>query len=324
MVVGLGTLITLIIALFTVGITDAIQVPGMDFLDVANAANIPLWVMSVLIFLAVGIPFFFVFYLGLKILVNNLKSIGNIAKFTLLGLWLIAIIGLIITGIKQATEHALDGKSASKQELYIGQQDTLKLSMVGFDRYSVYSYGNNGNFNIIEDADGRSIVSSDIRLSLRSTKDSIASIVIEKEATGSNYTLAGERAENIVYNYDFTDKHLKLDAYFTTDVANKFSEQKVRITLYLPEGMVLYPDKNVDKFKRNSKGRDNLLYVIWAYNHHVKILEDFTECLDCPELNEDPNSNESVEEVTPSDKNKPEVSIKINDEDGVNIEVNDN
>ena len=36
------------------------------------------WLISMLVFFAIGIPFFFVFYLGLKILVNNLKSIGNI------------------------------------------------------------------------------------------------------------------------------------------------------------------------------------------------------------------------------------------------------
>jgi phage shock protein PspC (stress-responsive transcriptional regulator) len=317
MFVGISTLVALIVALFTVGITDAIHFPGMDFLDVANAANIPIWLMSLLLFLAVGIPFFFVFYLGLKILVNNLKSIGNVAKFSLLGLWLMAIIGLIITGVKQATEHAFDSKVTDKNELYIKANDTLSLSMVGFDRYSDSYYRNNNDFKLVDDANGRSIVSSDIRLVVKSTKDSLASIIIEKEASGSSYAIARERAENINYNYEFSNNELKLDAYQTTDAKNKYSEQEVRIILYLPEGTILYTDQNLSKYNRYSSSYNNILHNV-EYQHYLKVLKDDVECLDCAE------EIETTEDKPSSNQDKPEVSIQINDEDGVNIEVNDN
>lgn len=317
MFVGISTLVALIVALFTVGITDAIHFPGMDFLDVANAANIPIWLMSLLLFLAVGIPFFFVFYLGLKILVNNLKSIGNVAKFSLLGLWLMAIIGLIITGVKQATEHAFDSKVTDKNELYIKANDTLSLSMVGFDRYSDSYYRNNNDFKLVDDANGRSIVSSDIRLVVKSTKDSLASIIIEKEASGSSYAIARERAENINYNYEFSNNELKLDAYQTTDAKNKYSEQEVRIILYLPEGTILYTDQNLSKYNKYSSRYNNILHNV-EYQHYLKVLKDDVECLDCAE------EIETTEDKPSSNQDKPEVSIQINDEDGVNIEVNDN
>ena len=61
------------------------HIPGLDLVDIVNAGETPIWLVSLLTLFAVGIPFFFLFYLGLKILINNLKSIGNIAKFTLLG-----------------------------------------------------------------------------------------------------------------------------------------------------------------------------------------------------------------------------------------------
>jgi len=99
-IVGASALIALIISMFSIGILDAVHIPGFDFVDAANAANTPVWLVSLLLLFAVGIPFFFVFYLGLKVLINNLKSIGNIAKFSLLGLWLISIIGLLIIGIR--------------------------------------------------------------------------------------------------------------------------------------------------------------------------------------------------------------------------------
>jgi len=178
-----------------VGVTNAVHFPPMDFLEVANAANIPMWLMSTLVFFAFSIPFFFVFYSGLKILVNNLKSIGNIAKFTLLGLWTMAIIGLVITGVKQATEHAFDAKVTAKKELNIKATDTLKISMTDFEGYDDYFYRYNNSFRIIEGDNGRNIVSKDINLLVKSTKDSMASIIIEKEASGSNFTIARERAE---------------------------------------------------------------------------------------------------------------------------------
>ena len=99
MITGASALIALIIGLFSLGVTNILHIPGLDFVEMANAGNTPIWLVSLLAFFLVGIPFFFLFYLGLKILVNNLKSIGNIAKFTLLGIWILSIIGLIIIGI---------------------------------------------------------------------------------------------------------------------------------------------------------------------------------------------------------------------------------
>ena len=95
-IIGASTLIGLFIALFSVGIIDAIHIPGLDLIGMINYTDTPVWIVSLLTFFAVGIPFFFLLYLGLKILVTNLKSIGNIAKFSLLGLWLISIITLAV------------------------------------------------------------------------------------------------------------------------------------------------------------------------------------------------------------------------------------
>ena len=324
-IVGISTLISLIVAFFTVGITDAVHFPGMDFIDAANSANIPLWLISMLIFFAIGIPFFFVFYLGLKILVNNLKSIGNIAKFTLLGIWLMAIIGLFVIGVKQATEHAFDAKFMVKEQLDVTANDTLKINMVSDNNYDGYYYRRNNNYRLVEDENGRTIISSNIRLVVRSTKDSLASMVIEKQSRGSSYDIARNRAKNINYSYALNDGKLDLSSYLTTDIENKFSEQEVMVILYVPEGTVIYADDNTYSFHRNSSYYNDILDN-GMEEQYLKIIEDGTECLDCEIEEEDENLDE-----TNSDNNqiiteeKPDVSIQINEEEeGVNIEVNDN
>ncbi|MGB1231655.1 MAG: PspC domain-containing protein [Winogradskyella sp.] len=324
-IIGISTLIALIVAFFTVGVTDAVHIPPMDFIDAANAANIPMWLMSLLLFFAIGVPFFFVFYLGLKILINNLKSIGNIAKFTLLGLWLMAIIGLVVAGVKQATEHAFDAKVTVKEQINISANDTLTIKMNNNDSfYSNYSHQRRGYESIEENENGRSIVSSDIRLIVRSTTDALAYLIIEKQANGSSYDVAKNRAEHINYAYVLENNKLQLDAFLTTDVKHKFSKQDVTVIVYLPEGSTLFADKNTYNFHRNTSYYNDILDN-GMETHYLKIIENDVECLDCTE-----EDKEEVEIInTPlikisKNENKSGVEISINEKDGVNISVNDN
>ncbi|MBT8244202.1 MAG: PspC domain-containing protein [Winogradskyella sp.] len=348
MITGISALVGLIIAFFTVGVTDAIHFPGTDFLEAANTANIPIWLMSLLLFLAVGIPFFFLFYLGLKILVNNLKSIGNPAKFTLLGLWIVSILGLGVVGIRQATEHAYDAEVIEKKEINITTNDTLSISMADFKNYnSRYNRRVNG-FRIIEDENGRSIVSSNIKLIVYSTTDSLAKVVISKEADGSSYNIAKKRAEDIDYEYSFKNNELQLNRYLSTDVKNKFSEQEIKILVYVPEGTTLFIDKNTWNYQRRYYNNYNSIIADAKSGHFLKVLKNDVECLDCPveiEKNEDDNetdstylkinsqegviikSGDSVKLKIAADgirANGSEVQVKIDDESGVEIKTNDN
>jgi hypothetical protein len=324
--VGISTLIALIVALFTVGLTNAIHFPGMDLVDASNAANLPIWLMSMLIFFAVGIPFFFVFYLGLKILVNNLKSIGNVAKFTLLGLWLMAIIGLIISGIRQATELAYDANITQVEEtINITSGDTLKLKMIGHDDYNKYMDKYYHNYKISRNENDNNIISTtDVRLIVKSTTDSLASIKVKTFAKGSSYDLARERAQNINYKYAIINNELRLDAYLITDVSNKFSDQNVEITLHMPEGAIFYADDNTHNFHQNNNYINDILKS-GMEEHYLKVIEDDVKCLDCVEAAiEETKTIETSNEKIESNEDKPNVSIQINEEDGVNIEVNDN
>ena len=281
-IVGASALIALIISMFSIGILDAVHIPGFDFVDAANAANTPIWLVSVLTFFAVGIPFFFVFYLGLKILINNLKSIGNIAKFSLLGLWLVSIIGLFVIGIRQVTEHAYEESAAiEKTTLNVTANDTLFLKMVGNDVYKRYLNKEVHGYRLANDENGQKVIyTSDVRLVVKSTQDSLASIHIEKNAEGSSFMAAKERAENINYHYALVGNELRLDAFLSTDFKNKFRDQEVDVTLYLPEGTTLYADKNTYSFHRNPSYYEDILDN-GMEEHYVKIIKDGIDCPDC-------------------------------------------
>ncbi|TNJ45831.1 PspC domain-containing protein [Tamlana fucoidanivorans] len=306
-IVGATTIIALIIGLFSLGIADIVHIPGLDMVEIANAGNTPLWLVSLLVFFTAGIPFFFLFYLGLKILINNLKSIGNIAKFTLLGLWLMSIIALIVVGIRQASEHAFEESHITKTELAITATDTLIVKMVNDDKFNRNFYRHN-NLKVAHDAEGNKLIySADIDIIVKSTTDSVASIAIEKSADGRNYERAIERAKNIDYNFSFNNNTLFLDSFFSTDPVNKFSDQDINITLYLPEDMVVFFNNNTKSFL-NYRKYDGNIVSSKTTSHYLKILENNSECLDCP------IEEKTIKVDTPG--------LKIND-DGIEIHADE-
>lgn len=304
-IIGASALIALIIALFSVGVADVIHIPGMDFIEATNAANIPIWMMSLLLLFAVGIPFFFIFYLGLKILINNLKSIGQVAKFSLLGLWLIAIIGLVVIGVKQASEYAESAIVQQTENLDITKTDTLYLSMAHNNSYSK-QFGRHSNQwkPIYDQNDKKMLYLRDIRLNLKSTNDSVASIKIDKSSRGNTYQNAKRRAENINYHYQMTGNKLELDDFLTTAFENKYRDQEIEVTLCLPEGTVLFADQNTSSFHTKYRYINDALRLInnndflttGMEGHYLQILNDEIKCLNCPEdfeINVDINDDNS-------------------------------
>ena len=273
------TLIALFIGLFTVGIFGLFDAPWTDYIEMA-AIGSPLWLISLLTFFAVGIPFFFLFILGLKILVNKLKSLGTPAKLVLLGLWLLSVIGLSVIGIQQATQRAFDGEVIITEVLPITAQDTLYLAMQSDPHYSSNIYKSDVKIKYDEN-DRKIMYSTDVRLVIKSTRDSIGKIEIVKSAEGSDSKDARTRAENINYSTKFSGNKLFLDSFLTSDLNNKYRDQDVRVILYLPIGSTLYPDKNIEDFHHSSDFYGNILNYGQEGNY-LKINDNSTTCENCP------------------------------------------
>jgi phage shock protein PspC (stress-responsive transcriptional regulator) len=321
-----ATLIGLFIGLFTVGIFGLFDAPWTDYIEMASIGA-PLWLISLLSFFAVGIPFFFLFILGLKILVNKLKSLGTPAKLVLLGLWLLSVIGLSVIGIQQATQRAFDGEVIITEVLPVTPQDTLYLAMQSNPRYSSKVYKSDVKIKYDEN-DRKIMYSTKIRLVVKSTRDSIGKIEIVKSAEGSDSRDARARAENINYNTRFADNKLFLDAFLTSELKNNYRDQDVRVTLYLPEGTTLYTDKNIADFHRSSDSYGNILKYSEEGNY-LKINENSTSCENCPINQMDSDGEDSWDEEDEFDgtidfeggDSTDHVKIRINGK-GININKN--
>ncbi len=284
MIVGAVTIISLVVSLFSLNLLDNVHLPGVNFFSIAETANVPLWLMSILVFFLVGIIAFFIFYLGLKILINNLKSIGNAAKYTLLGLWLISLVSLIILSVKFGLSFKEEGTSVKTEKLAsITANDTIRLRMNDHELFTRNRYYRNYGFDTAyDDNDNKILYSRGIRLIVRSTKDSIGKIRIERSARGSDFLDAKDRAELIQYHYELKANELLLDSYFTLPLDAIRKGQKLKVTVYLPEGSVLYADENTYHYHSNDYYYNDILEHDME-EHYLKIISSGVECLDCPE-----------------------------------------
>ena len=310
-IIGAATLIGLFIALFTVGVLDIVHIPGIDFYDMVSSTGTPVWLVSLLAFFAIGIPFFFLLYLGLKILVNNLKSIGNIAKFSLLGLWLLSIIGLTVLGIKQASAHAYTGTITVKEELYFpNNPDTLKIAMRSSELYDNQErIGINDMIIAYTESGERLLYSDDVRFDIKKSEDSLSRIRIRKDADGSSFSNARDRASRIDYTFEAENNTLWLDDYLTTAVENKVRDQEIRTTLYVPVGIVVEFDETTRRHLSRTMRYDRDLYRSDIVDYQWQMGDDGElKCLNCPE------------DLDESDENKGRIIIN---EEGLDINIKD-
>ncbi|MEM5564353.1 PspC domain-containing protein [Psychroserpens sp. AS72] len=347
MFVGAVTIISLIISLFSLSFLDRVHFPGVDFYSVTDTSGMPDWLMSLLLFFFFGIIAFFVFYLGLKILISNMKSIGKTAKYTLLGLWIISFIALSITFIKFGLSYKEEGSSIKTEKFAsITANDTLTIRMTNNDLItSSYSRRFHNFKTAYNDNDEKILFSQAIRLIVRSTKDSVAKIRIERSARGVDFDDAKNRAKSIRYNYTLANNELLLDNYLTIPLNESRKDQKITVTVYLPEGSVLYADENTYHYHSNDYYYNDILDHNME-ERHLKIISNGVECLDCPiddefrtEVNyeDDENNGLQINEngiKAKSDTNRLEIdvdgikaeseTIKVNiDDNGINITTDD-
>ncbi|RZJ69199.1 PspC domain-containing protein [Flavobacterium sp.] len=274
-----GMLILGVISLFTLGSSSLISLPWEKYAEAVNYTDVPIWAVGTLGFVVLGIPTFFLFILGLKLLVKDLKSIGNIAKYTLLALWLIAV-GIAITlGVKQATEIGYDGKKVEKHEIMIAKGDTLYVKF-RFNDYYAKDIDHRHNFVFVQDEKGRDVIySNNVHIEVLKTDEVFPYVQIEKVAHGRSLSDARKQAEKIKYHFTVDGNRLTLDNYLLTELDDKFRDQEVKIYLYVPEGMYFKPDQSMQNFDWSD---DNFFNLHWSGDYDYLVQKNKVICLNCP------------------------------------------
>ena len=312
-ITGVTVLFFLFVGIFTLGTGYWITFPWTEFVDAGNFTDYPIWVFGLLMFLGVGIPFFFLTLLGFRLLSPSMKSIGSIAKYTLLALWILAIAALISIGIQQASEVAYEGKTIQKETLNILPIDTLQIEFRYNENYT-NDLDDTNNFRFVQDASKNEVIySNNIHFEIEKTDEKAPYIQIERRARGKSFNEAKKRAEKIQFGYRLEGKKLLLDNYLLTAVSEKFRDQEVAIYLYLPEGMLFKVDKSAQQYDQSNNDFFNLHYSSDDYLY--KVNETQVKCLNCPENENEYEDVETgvTEDITDNDT-VVTTTIKVNGE----------
>ena len=193
-----------------------------------------------------------------------------------------SLIGLGIIGVRQATEKAYNGDVITETALPVRSGDTVHVAMRANNQYEAYVTRDNGVEIRYDENDQKIIYSNDIRLIVKSTTDSVAKLRIDKNAEGNSFLNAKKRAEAIVYNHSFENGTLFLDGYFLTAIENKYRDQEIEITLYLPEGTILIAQDNTYSYHRNDSRHNDILHN-GMEGKPMLIQKNKALCLNCPE-----------------------------------------
>lgn len=297
---GFTVLFFLFVGIFTLGTGYFIEFPWQEFVNAGNFTEYPIWAFGLLMFFAVGIPFFFLTLLGFRLLSPNMKSIGSIAKYTLLALWIIAIAILISIGIQQASEVAYEGKTVQKETLNILPADTLQIKF-RYNENFTNDIDDNNNFRFVQDNSKNDLLySNNIHLEIVKTDEKVPYIQIEREARGRSFQEAKKRAEKIQFGYKLEGNLLILDNYLLTNLADKFRDQEVAIYLYLPEGTLFRMDESTRHYDESDNDFFEMHFSSDDYIYKVKSTQ--VKCLNCPENeNEDDVTTGTTEEIEGND-----------------------
>jgi phage shock protein PspC (stress-responsive transcriptional regulator) len=283
--VGAAAILSLIIGGFSVGSLEFLNIDGgfISYPEFFYDATIPRWLLSISLFILVGIPFLVLLVLGLRILSSNVKQFSKATSLTLLGIWFIALLAIIFTGIEFGTTHANYGKYVEKNTLNITKKDTLVLKIQNDDSiYYQHNLRRTSERHQVAIDNKQLTYSNDIRLDVKKSNTGSAYIVVQKDSYGRNSLRARLNAEKIQYKYAIKDNQLILDAFFLSHLKNIFKEEKIDITVFIPENTPIYFDNSVKNFLSDVKNETDM-YDKEMVNHHFKMMKAVLKCTDCIE-----------------------------------------
>lgn len=300
-----------------VGSVFSAMIPN-EIMQFGLSMDIPVFVLGFFSLLIIGIPFVFLFTLGLQLLAQNRSIMGRFARLALLGVWIFSLISLMIFGIFESKSFAISAKNTQDIRWEQQTQDTLKIYLNDDHSYDETITIFN-SFTLIENEQGEKYrIDDNIRLWIGENKENTLNMTIEKEARGWSQSKAKKNTEIIEYSLDYYDNQLVLDNFWLSPISHKNNPESVRLKLTVPEGKFLYIDNDLASFLSHKIKNDQDYYRKRLAGHLWKMEGGELQCQDCKKVNGNMHFDEDSLEINLSD-DKTQIKVNI-DEDGLEIE----
>lgn len=194
--------------------------------------------------LIVAIPVLLLLYAGVHMLFN-LQSNGRGVLFPALGVWVIAIVFAIASSVGVVDNFKVKGSIKNETQLSsIENGDTIRASINGnfFEKYSDSDLQFD-NYKLLYDGTNE-LIAGIPKLDIKKTSSNGSYIAMVKSSRGDRLKSANNDAQLLSYNFEFGSEMI-FDPYFILEKNQKWRNQQVSVTLYLPVGYVVYLDESL-------------------------------------------------------------------------------
>ncbi len=245
--------LVLIIALFGLAVVSIGFFPLKDFVIHNDYQNLFAW-GTLILFIAVPIIAIITWIIRK---IARSKSNSRILGFSFGALWVVgwACFILLISSISR--DFRYNSKNMIEQEIALTNPTVNKLEITSQSPLSRYTRSRFLSFEPFENIqeDTAYVNNVDVRI-VKSTNDSFKVTVI-KMATGRSRTIAENNAAQIQYSGVQNDSVLLMDKGITINKTDKFRNQRVVFTIYVPVGKRIKIDRSISWFNNVHIGRDD-------------------------------------------------------------------
>ncbi|MBV7439936.1 PspC domain-containing protein [Weeksellaceae bacterium TAE3-ERU29] len=304
--VCLALIIAIVALIFGIGV----GVSGLGMTTIALSDYLPLffdnqleiWLMYISTFLVFVLPLIGFILFAITLISKRFKVDKKVTTRMIFSFIISFIIFIIIGGLT-LRNFATKESIITKKEIRV-PSDTLIINNVtdfeGKKMNDVVEFKNNKYAYKREDSRD---------LSVAPTNDSIPYFEIEYSAKGKNSEDAEKNLSKIHYTPRVSGNNIYLDNFLSFEKGTKWREQRVNITLFLPEG----------KFISGKNFRDFVVKGQRDWNDHQDIESDkiygfvngkFT-CINCPKKEDDDTEDDLDDSLEEKRNNINEIEIKV-------------
>jgi phage shock protein PspC (stress-responsive transcriptional regulator) len=203
-----------------------------------------------------GIPLLAMLFIGTK-LVFSYKTNNTAIGLTMVGIWLIALISLIVVSVSQLGNYKSRSSFTETKTISCDSCQTLTLNL-GEDKYKDYAKMDFEIENLkVAVVDGEEVILGNVNLDIEKSGNNEFVVLIKKASRGRTRESAKETSENIIYRYELKDSTLTFDPYFILDEGVKWRGQEVNITIKVPEGKAVYLSDDLAKIIKDIENVSN-------------------------------------------------------------------
>ena len=251
----------LVMGLFALAVVSIGLFPLKDFLIAADYQSALAW--GTLVFF-IAVPIIGIITWIIRKLARS-KSNGKMLGFSFGALWVIGWVCFILLLTSISRDFNYNSKNMTEQEIALTDPTVGKLEITSkspLDRYNRRRFLRFEPFEGIQE-DTAFVNNIDVRI-VKSTNDSFKVTVI-KTATGRSRNIAENNAARIQYSGVQKDSVLLMDKGIGINKTDKFRNQRVVLTIYVPVGKRIKIDKSITWFNNVHFGNDGN-YNDWYYD----------------------------------------------------------